>query len=84
MKGMIDFSDIPHLNPLLDEETIDFVLTTQNPDNDSFTELISLSLPKSSYLLTLRVKKMKLYRRHRSEPFNLKVAIKIILAKLII
>ncbi|MBX6131891.1 hypothetical protein ISD41_18360 [Pseudomonas aeruginosa] len=72
MKGMIDFSDIPHLNPLLDEETIDFVLTTQNPDNDSFTELISLSLPKSSYLLTLRVKKNEALSKASIRTFQLK------------
>lgn len=56
MKGIIDFSDTPHLNPLVDNESIDFMLTTDNLDNDLITEVISLSLPKSSYYLALSVK----------------------------
>jgi len=56
MKGTIDFSVTQHLNPLIDDECIDFELTVNNPDVYSIAEVISLSLPKSSYLLTLSVK----------------------------
>lgn len=56
MKGAIDFSKIPHLNPLTDEESIDFALVADDSTNHAIAESITLNLPKESYRLELLVK----------------------------
>lgn len=51
MKGQIDFSVTPHLNPLLDEESIDFSLGPIAAAADKLAEFASLTLPKDQYKL---------------------------------
>jgi hypothetical protein len=53
MKGTVDFAKKPHLNPLVDNESIDFVLTVDGIQEAA--EAITLNLPKNRYHLALLV-----------------------------
>ena len=55
MKGEIDFSEIPHLNPLIDEESISFALMWVNGASINIAEAATLNLPKQNYHLGLYI-----------------------------
>ncbi|MDP9664209.1 UNVERIFIED_ORG: hypothetical protein J2W16_001928 [Pseudomonas cremoricolorata] len=55
MKGVIDFSKIPHLHPLIDDESIDFDLVSTNPASNSIAEFATLNMYKDEYRLALNI-----------------------------
>lgn len=55
MKGQTDFYKVRHLNPLTDEESIEFFLNSRDPGENGIVELMSLNLPKGEYCLELKV-----------------------------
>jgi hypothetical protein len=56
MKGTIDFSKEPHLNPLLHEESIEFELIPMSAKDNNLAQGFSLSLDKEKYQLSLNIK----------------------------
>lgn len=56
MKGSIDFAKCPHLNPLIDEECIEFAVVSINSTDITIAEAITLNLPKENYRLALYIK----------------------------
>lgn len=55
MKGEVDFSKIPHLHPLIDDESIGFALMVIDDPSTGIAEATTLNLPKQSYELGLYV-----------------------------
>ncbi|MBC3438955.1 hypothetical protein HU735_26405 [Pseudomonas sp. BW16M2] len=53
MKGEIDFSELPHLNPLIDEESIEFSLVPVPAAAAKLAEFSAFSLPREQYALEL-------------------------------
>lgn len=53
MKGDVDFYQKPHLNPLVDEESIEFFLTPALEVVDKLAEFASFALPRECYKLDL-------------------------------
>ncbi|CAI8822215.1 HNH endonuclease [Pseudomonas chlororaphis] len=71
MKGVIDFSAIPHLNPLVDVESIAFALTLVNGDHSSIAEAVTLNMPKNNYHLKLYIKTNQQKAQASMETFQL-------------
>lgn len=55
MKGEIDFSETPHLHPLIDDESISFTLMMTNGTATNIAEAATLNLPKQNYCLGLDI-----------------------------
>ncbi|MEW9902346.1 hypothetical protein [Pseudomonas putida] len=53
MKGKIDFSESIHLNPLVDEESIEFALVPVQAADTKIAEFAAFSLPKDQYRLSV-------------------------------
>lgn len=77
MKGDIDFSQKLHLNPLVDEESIEFFLGPALEVEDKLAEFASFALPRECYQLDLQsvrnheislasIKTFQLKRRYRA------------------
>lgn len=56
MKHSIDFSKIPHLNPLVDVESIEFELRPSGVSDDKMADALALNLDSSDYLLFIEAK----------------------------
>lgn len=72
MKGTIDFSKNPHLNPLLHEESIDFELTPIDTLNFDVAEAHSLSLDKDQYQIALNITSNAIESEASIKTFQLK------------
>ena len=72
MKGEVDFSGTPHLNPLADAESIEFILGSTNPDAASFAEFATLNLPSEEYRLLLSPTKNHAISEASIQTFQLK------------
>lgn len=60
MKGRIDFSESLHLNPLVDDESIEFLLAPAQAVASNFAEFAALELPKDQYKLeVVSIKNLK-------------------------
>ena len=55
MKWQIDFSEEKHLNPLVNNESIEFVLECNDPNEQSIAEIMGLKLSKDKYRLNLKI-----------------------------
>ena len=55
MKGAIDFSETPHLHPLIDEESISFALMLVDETSNNIAEAATLNMPKNNYRLGLHI-----------------------------
>ncbi len=55
MKGTIDFAKKKHLNPLIDKESIRFLLDVLPHQQNNLAEALTLNLPKDQYCLKLLV-----------------------------
>lgn len=72
MKGVIDFSKTPHLNPLTDEESIIFVLESSDPIEAAAAQTITLNLPKEKYYLALNIVNNPVLSNESIKTFQLK------------
>lgn len=71
MKHSIDFALIPHLNPLIDEESIEFELHPIAFDSN-LAEALALQLPAENYKLNLEANINKPLAKKSIETFQLK------------
>lgn len=72
MKGEIDFSETPHLNPLFDEESIEFSLEHARAGTGKLAEYATLNLPSEEYRLLLAPVKNHAISKMSIRTFQLK------------